>query len=421
MAKAPVHSIIVRFRDLAWFPELNLARQSGDYGKERDREMLREKLASENWWKNVNGTVECDEISQKWCEGRKAEAVKQRHSQWEFYKVTAQQNPGEKWKLDVFEAIFVEESKIVSPKYIGITGNRRASEFFEAQLLRARMVDDDEFTDEAKTIKNPNFGKPLPFDDTVPATVKDYSDPLFRLEEQAKENLGKNQCFFAGTPVDHLLIAKEMLGMGANQNKIRTAFGATAGVKFHGICVLNVRYPKLAIIERMKLTPGNAASKEMEFPKMWINIAKIKHTQMQDFTQRFDVRSTEEYNNKNSTKQGFPKPVLSEKEVELYFANPDSVEKLRDPKMMDKNAIASISNVNDNPISRLTAKAIHDNNPESLKSLAKIATACNYLLTLENDGDNGDVDRLLASLTAIAHGDARNAAFKACFKALGLT
>ncbi len=419
MAKQEMHSIIVRFAQVTWFPDLNLARQTGNYGKDTELKRLREDMARDGWWKNVNGTCEADKINSDWCRGRLQQTMTDRQETWAAKKVAARTDPSKVGELEVFEQVFTENGKLIHPTYIGITGNRRASQFFDALVLRSRLADNDEFLDAEGKVKNPNFKMALPFDDTLPITVKDYSNPLFRLEEQTRENLGKNQNFYAGGPVDHLLIAKSMLSLGANQNKLRTAFGASNGVRYYYLCLFNSKYPSLQIINRMKMNEKSAASFGLDFKSDFINITQVKYPKMQEFGQRLDPRTLEKYNDDNVGKKGFPMPLLTEKEVDAYLRNPSVVED-KGPKALDKNGIEEIAKIHDNKVVKMVAERIATNNANAMTGLDIIAPGCNILVSLQEQGDYVGAEKILLALLGLAKGKARDKAEKAIFEILGI-
>lgn len=415
--KHETHSINVRFARIAWFRDLNKARPSGYYGSDKELESLRRGLAEEGWWPDVNGVIEAEAISPE----RVKIALEERQRQWDNLKIESQSNADRLIDLKVYEELFVENGKLVKPEYIGITGNRRASQFYLAMVLRRRMImERGKMAPEEKAQAEKELSLEPVLPDTIGVIVGDYSDPQVRLEAQVRENEGKRKYFLGSSPLDQLLFARELLSMGSNQSRLRRVFtSATLGVKYYFICLLDARFPNVKIIDRCKLPPVDSEGKPTPG---YIHIPSVRQEDLQSMGQRLSAEETDAYNRKLLAK-GLPaRPPVTEQEVMDYFADPKTAQTngTQQAKVMDRNAIKGIGDVHPNPLVAETAKAVYSNNGDPLKKFIAIADACKALLTLEEQGDYPFAEKLLIALAKAAKGKERNELEAKLMKAAGI-
>ena len=406
------HAILVRFAQLFSVPILNAARPTGDYGTDGQKKALRGDLARDCWLKDNVGVVNVDKVSNTWdidaetvsmfaAQGIKVDSklklsqmadleMERREAAWASLKSEAQTGgTKEKLRLTVWEKLYVEAGKIIKPLYIFLTGNRRASEFFNAMVERVDLT-------------NEETGKPFglaSIDDTVPVIYEDYSGKEYRLKIQVRENAFKKRDFLPESAIDQLIITSRKMNYGASQSAIRDTFTSpTLGVKYYYLILLDRKFPEVGIYERCQLKPDNDRC---------IPLAAVRHDVLQGMGQRFTAESTKEYNAKPSTKQEMP--VLTQKEVEEYFST--GIKKGAGGggvKIMDKTNIQNLSLQNANPIVRAAAEAIHANETKGLEPMIAIAPACNYLLVLKRDDDYPNAERLLKALAETPKGKQRN-------------
>lgn len=402
-----VNSIIVPFAKVMWNKAFNRARPTGNYGDANQRKALVGQLAREAWWKGPNGLVEADTLSSTWkVDGNPLplstlveQEMERRNEQWKFLKMQAENDTSKANDLKIFEEIYVHNGKLIRPEYLGVTGNRRGSAFLEAMIVRSTLKADDGNT-------------PLPRDYDIPLRIDDFSDQERRLDEQVKENVGKTQANLATSSLDMLLIAREMLSLGSTQGKLRTRFGDSQGVKMYYMCIMDRKYPDLKIINRCQLPADDPT---------WIPLQSVKYPVLQDMAQRFDAASTDEHNKKLAKKNEGPKPVLTREEVADYFAdvrkNPDG----GSIKMLDKNAVLSISQVHANPFVQLAAKRVYTNAEDDANKLKKaevFGPACENLIILEGQGDLPFAEKILDGLVKLGKGKVRDNAEAAILEIL---
>ncbi len=413
--KHTIASVIKDFARIFWIREFNAARRTGIYGEKKDDEVLRTALAtsSDCWWKETGGQVTADTVDAIWKVNGKdvkikdliPEEMERRQSQWNMYKTIAEAEPNRASELLVFEQGFVDEKgKLKIPDTIGVTCNRRAKQFLLAMIQRNNIV--------------PEKGQPkLTLDWTVPVRFGDWSDELTRITEQNRENWGKFRGNLASSPLDGLLSARDMLMLGATQARLRETFGDSLGVKYYHIIMLSKRFPSVKIVERLSLDAGL---------KEYIPLASVQYPILQDMAQRTTPEETEAYNKKKSGKDGFPKPVLSLGEVELYFSDVKKSATGDSVKMADKNVVGEMVKVyHDHPFISLAAKRIHGNNAADTAKLKEVAEATaeisRNIMLLNEQGDLPAIEKIAEHFAKLKKGKQRNEAEKAAFKALGLT
>jgi len=438
--KAITHSILERFGNLMSSPLLNAARPTGFYGEASDLKTLRGTLAERGWLKDTNGTINADRVSNTWdidtdtvntfaAIGVKVDKrlplkqlaeleVIRRQGVWERLKVEKAEDPGppdkpsvSAIKLLVFEKLFVEKGKVITPTLMTVTGNRRSSVFFDSCVERYSLIvpigekcPDGSEGDGKKTYGIEGV------DPTLPVVIDDYSGNRFRLEAQLRENEMKKKGFLPGSQVDQLLATIKMMEYGASQSRIRETFGSpTIGVKLYYMNVLDKRYKNLRIVERCKLKQENPDS---------IPLSMVQHQTLQGMAQRFDKASTDEYNAKKSTKGG-PYPVLTEAEVARYFSTGIRDKKTEGVKMMDKGSIETLKASNSNPIIRKVAEAIHNNDTKDFEQLIRMSDGCDALMLLESEGDYPFAEKVLKAIAVAQKGEERNALEKKIAKVIG--
>ncbi len=427
--KVQTHSIIARFAETMSSPLLNAARPTGNYGDEGQLKTLTETLAERAWLKDTNGAINADRVISSWdidnetiaqfqAQGVTVEKrlpLKQladlemirRQGVWDTYKVAKNSDPGTPDKpshaaivLQVWEKMYLEKGKIIAPKYLVVTGNRRSSVFFDAMVKRFSLIVPvgEDCPDGSKGDGKKTYGI-AGIDDTLPVVIDDYSGNKFRLEAQLRENEMKKKGFLPGSPIDQYRSAIKMMEYGASQSRLRETFGSpTIGVKLYYMRVLDMRYKNLHITERVQLKPENPDS---------IPLNMVSHNILQGMGQRFDQESTNEYNGKKTTKGG-PFPVLTEREVDNYFR----VEMKKGrvvSKIMDKTAIETIKSTSSNPVIRTVAEAIYNNETKTFEPLLRMSEGFDALILLEAEGDYPNVEKVIKTLAVTPKGPQRTA------------
>lgn len=403
MAQKDIHSFIVQFAEVMWVAMLNAARQSGGMGTDAELKGLDKNLSVGGWWKSAVGTIVADEVKNSWVINGKetplSDYVKAemeiRERKWQYYKDVAASEPNRAVELLTYQEIFCHNGKLITPKYIGLTCNRRASRFLGAMILRKALQDEN--------------GKPLEMDYTVPISVSNWSNEGMRIAEQVHENVGVNQAKKNMSVLDMLFAARNLIGLGANQNKIRTLFGEGQGIKLYHTILLAAKFPGLRILERAKLEPGQPG---------YYPLASVKFPVLQGFAQRLDEKSLAEYNAKAAKQNKAPVGLVSEEEVAAYFQevtkDPTGNE---DDRALDKNGIANIATVNPNPFAKITANRIRNTKDQAaeakLTRIGVMAPACECLIVLDDQNDYVKVEPILDAIVKLPAGKQRDKALKA--------
>lgn len=428
MAKVQEKSLTVEFGECLWLPGENLARPSGSLGTEAEMKATQASLASKGWLQDTNGHIMVDVLTNTWeINGKEVplksfidDAMAERAKLWDFYQINARSTlDKDKKALQAFEALFVRNGKLIVPKYTPVAGYRRSSVFLASCIDRLSLTDDDSGGMVDGKPRNPNFGKPLPLITTIPVLIQDYSDYETRFKAVVTDNSFKTLGFVQPSPIDQLMCAKDMVGRGASQARLRDTFSSPGiGVKYYYIVVLNAKYPDLRIYERCCMREGKVPeglSLEQAIP-----LAGVKYDRLQQFAQRFP-ENIDEYNKSLRKKNKSEVKVVTPEEVEEYFkdvrkgGNPDASK-----KMKEKDEVKRIADFNDNILTKRIAKDIHDNTDGGLKLGAAIAEGVNSLVVLEEQKDYPSAEAILKALVKLGKGDARNKAEKQIFKILGI-
>ncbi len=411
MAKHETLSVVVPFGQILWVRELNQARPSGNYGTDAQLKQLRIDLAQQCWLKDV-GHIAGEKLTPKteWeIDGKMvpmstyvSAEMELRENKRKLYESESKLNSDKAAKWAVFQRLFMKGGKLVVPTVVGITGNRRSSEFEAAMELRLSMKENPEVKDSRQyTIDD--------IDDLVPINLDDFSNEEYRLSAQTRENDFKLRDFLPSSHVDRLLIVRRMLALGANQNKIRkTVSSDTMGVKLYFICLFNSLYRDLRIIERCQLeedkVPPDGLSNKVGSPMGPINITQVKHTVLQQFGQRRTPESTDEFNKSKAQRGKEPVTVLTEEEVGEYFRDPTADSGPKEPKMLDKGGVKTMSEINGNPIIKKAAAAILKNDTSGLNKLEEIGIGCEVLMTLRDEGDYPHAETILTAILKAGRG-----------------
>lgn len=379
-------AILVPVSSVIWFKEMNKARATGNYGTADQLKTLRGYLAASGWRQSGDGTIEVEKLP----DNLKDRAAKERHDRWEFLKLQAKQDVEKLIDLAVFEELYVENGKLRPVEYLGVSGNRRSTVFFDAMVDRRRA------------------GEPLTT--VLPVQVCVFESDLERLETQTGENEFKTAGFIEMSTLDKLQAAKEMVELGAIQNDIRKAFKDGTGQKLWGILQLNKRFPDLNLIERMGRDPKDPS---------WINIGAVKND-LSSLITRTDPEELEEKNRKIRDKMKIQGKSDAAIEVELFQpAGRDDVEAYfmgrkeegNAEKIMKKDTIKGLSeNFPARPLAKM-AKAVYDNNVDVVKAYRVAAEGFNAIDSLLADNDYPPVETLLVGITKVT-GEARQELLK---------
>ena len=167
MAKQAARTLsqVVAFAEVAWFKETNRARPTGDYG---ELNALRNSFKERGWLIDDNGTIKTEELADSLIE----RALKERQDKWDTLKAQAAANSNTLVDLRTFEELYCEKGKLIVPKWLGISGNRRNEAFYPAMVERKK--------------ENLELSK------EVPIIIRHYENALQRLMDQVDENEMKN-------------------------------------------------------------------------------------------------------------------------------------------------------------------------------------------------------------------------------------
>lgn len=364
---------IVRIHRLHWFKELNAARQSLNYGDDKQVSELKTSLAVHGWKCDDNGMIKVERMDPPKLE----RALKERELFWEDLKGTAKQNSDKVIDLNVFEEIYTDgKGKLRQDiDFCPITANRRGTLYFAAMVQR----------------RVSNLGD-ITVD--VPIIIEEHANALDRLISQVDENEFKTQGFLEMSMVDKLLAAKEILSLGGTQTHLRRAFKDGTGMKLHGVLVLNRRFPNLGIVERCKLPQDD--------PR-WINLAALPQN-LSPLVLRTDAEELEKENARiRKSGKGDPIRPAEEKDVEEQLGKKQGTNL---PKILPRKEIESLMQNSELLIVRAVARSVMENNTDPITLYNKASVEFNALDGLLKENDAPPFGLILSKALALK-GEAR--------------
>lgn len=366
MAGVNVHSQMVKVSEVFHHPEFNVARLSGDYGSEKELAKLQALLVSEGWRMNGDGVLEVVAITDEW----KNRAVADLTAQWEKLKESA--SKAEKDANDilhVFETVRVAKGKIIVPKYMGVSGNRRNKVLLNANVARYLASGDDAIITQ------------------YPVLIRDFANEKERVIAQMLENMGKLEGFDKPSEKDMLLCAQVILHKGGIQDDIRRAFGATTGQKVYGILTLNTRFPEVKLLDRIINTDPKHPS--------FIRYGPIKGAKLPNLVLRSDPKELTKKNVAERTAGQPETQPLTQEGLEEFLGT----KVVNQPKIMERKNIEALATNNPVNIGKAYAKAIESNNTDVINKFLANAPVYNACETLCDKGIGPDLDLILTALT----------------------
>lgn len=366
MANVNVHSQMVKVSDVFHHPEFNIARLSGDYGSEKELAKLESLLVVEGWRMNGDGVLEVVAITDEW----KSRAITELTAQWEKLKESV--SKAEKDSNDilhVFETVRVTKGKIITPKYMGVSGNRRNKVLLSANVARYQVSGDDAIIT------------------SYPVLVRDFPSDKDRIVAQMLENMGKLEGFDKPSEKDMLLCAQQIMQKGGIQDDIRKAFGATTGQKVYGILTLNNRFPDVKLLDRIINTDPKHPS--------FVRYGPIKGAKLPNLVLRSDTKELAKKNAQERTAGQPETQPLTKEGLEEFLGT----KMINQPKIMDRKNIEALAENNPVNVGKAYAKAVVDNNTDLINKFLAHATVYNACETLCDKGIGPDLDLILGSLT----------------------
>lgn len=363
-----VHAQVIQVSDVYHHPEFNVARLSGDYGSEAELAKIQASIVREGWRMNGDGVIEVVKITEDW----KNRAVKDLTERYEALKTKASGDKKYLPSLHVFEVNRVSKGKIIVPKYMGVSGNRRFSVLDAANAARYSA--------------EPS----LPEVTEIPAIIQVFENEKERMIAQCLENMGKLEGFAKMSEKDMLRAGQLILAKGGIQDDLRRAFTATTGQKLYGILTLDKRFPTVRLVERLINTDATAPDH--------LRYGPIPGPKLPNLVLRSNPTELAKENAKLKTAGKGQLEALTAESLEEFLGT----KKVNEPKIMDKKNIAALADQNPNTIVQRVAKAITANDSDPLNKYIAHATAYNAFDTLV-DKIGPELEAIMVALTKAAN------------------
>jgi hypothetical protein len=356
------HSQIVKVCDTYSHKEFNVSRMSGDYGSESELKKLQTSLVRDGWREDANGTLLAVPITDEW----KARAVTELAAKWEELKEKVKTDSKAQSLLTVFEANRVKGTKIIIPKFMLDSGNRRNS------ILDAANVD--------------RYEAKQPLITEFPIIVRHFESEKDRIIAQMLDNMGKLEGFNKPNEKDMLLCGQVILQKGGVQNDIRTAFGATTGQKLHGILTLNTLFPTVNLLNRIINTDAKDPS--------YLRYGPISGSALPGLVKRATPKELAKENDKRITAGLDAIQPLTAEGLETFLGT----KTVNQPKIMERKNIEALSQNNPCNVGKAFAKSVMDNNTDGLNKYIAHAGVYNAVETLCDKNIGPDLEAILVSL-----------------------
>jgi hypothetical protein len=229
----------------------------------------------------------------------------------------------------------------------------------------------------------------------IPVRVVEFENELDRTKKQIAENqrdsVGKTNMSI----VDNLVVASELFAAGYSQAHLRKVFKDGEGQRLHGVLTLSMLHPEAKLVQRMRMEWNRVKDEEgkekLVAPPEWISYRGVKHADLPLLIKRSDPAKLKEENDRRdreAVRTGKPQvalTLLTRKELEEeVIPNWNGVNRVRQPKGMDKTQLEQIAGSNENPIVQRVIGAVKDNRPEALQELhrhARIFADVDYFVT----------------------------------------
>lgn len=318
------------------------------------------------------------------------DAVTERTNQWLALQnaLKLSGSPENAARLAAFEFFYTEEVKggkrtIVKPENLGCTGNRRSACIFEAAVQRLLLTlkgGNELFPKDVEINKHPE--KVLKGLD-IYALFEQFKDDDARHIRQIAENTAKTEGFKELSPIEVLLQLRDGVETGRiNQNAIRNMYKAGTGQKMYGILMLNGRFPKLRILERLMLPAANAD----HIP--WVKLPqgggedglKMGFPTVLRRTNRIDLDAWNDKMRKEDPNK--VKTLMTEADVETQLQVWKKGEAGNEQKMMEKSMIKTIQSASAVKIVRDLFEDVLLNEKKTLDRLTAVAPTFNALDSL---------------------------------------
>ncbi len=276
MSYSAAKQVLITLASCVWFPELNVRRAFDTANKvftkepavfnseDPDTKALIESFRDRGYdpqYPCVVGPITKDQVK---------DAVARRNAEWLGLQNALKLNgsPENAAKLAAFEFFYLtDKKKIIEPEYLGCTGNRRSACIFEAGVQRLLLTlkgGNERFPKDIEVNKHPEkVLKGL----EIYAVSESFADDDARHIRQIAENTAKTEGFKELAPVECLLQLRDGVETGRiKQTQLRDMFKAGTGQKMYGVLILNSRFPKLRVLERIMLPVANKDS--IPWPKL---------------------------------------------------------------------------------------------------------------------------------------------------------
>ena len=365
------------FGEIWWSKDRNPSRRGAQaYGTKNELSSLRKELAK-GW------SPQEDVVVEKILPEEVEAAIKDleaKHANISAIANAADAGKEDQRRLKYFKECYVDaKGNIRPPKWIGVTCNRRSTQYLEAMVERGSVSNVD---DESE--REPVWDVPVKYPDSKDQNGNPgrYVDDDTRLREQILENERKTAGFKAYSDADRLWSARKMVeDYGHTQNDLRTTFKSSKGVQFYYLVMLSL-YEEGAkwlvnLFNRLMKTEGEDA----------IPINKLKYGELQKIGPRMELPTRFERKNQLLREKGddeLGRPTKSEFEgwLQKQVIGGTGVNA---PKIMDKGQIDTLSNTCRHEGAKRALQAVMKNDKAILDKLYERAEGHNALDHLTMD------------------------------------
>lgn len=248
--------------------------------------------------------------------------------------------------VDGLKAMWRNGDEWVTPKYIGITGNRRASvcpwavAYKRVGLVEILPEDAGKVSAQRITEIDPSWVLEVPCLVHELDRIKDFNTWHQIQTTENSDDVHRKPY----TAQETGLIAISMWRSGEiKQQTYRNIFGSGTGPKLYVLAKLDSRFPNLEIRKRIALPPTIKVDKNTVANPDYIGVQALKQSEMQTLQQRIDAFGIDELNrerakNGKTAEERAPLERMTESDVDK-FLRAGGFGELRDKAMALKDAI----------------------------------------------------------------------------------
>lgn len=334
--------------EIGWLPSRNIRE---DYGTEQEMKALDEAMYP-GWGQAF--PCETTHLSDE----DKASVISHRMARWSMLKEQAKANADMAVRLRVFETLFVEKGKLLEPKVLGNTGNRRGSRWEDIQFKRLK--------DQLEIL------------DQIPVYYKEHASEASRREAQMFENFGRENAAKTLNGREIVRACHLFFKVGYKESDLMKT-GLKRGIcqKLHRLYQLDAAFPGIKMVERI-LRPD---TDDTSIP--WGSLDK------EVLKELLDAREKEGADKKN-------RPITTAAEVEKYVVGLKGG--IKPSKVMSKDDMIELGKNNNVKVVKDLVEAYSTNNKDVLFKVTENADLLNLAMECYDKGKAKEAVGLLRKL-----------------------